>query len=289
MFQAAFLKSLEKMYPYQEVYADLSAYRITDFHNGYELKRIFDISLFEAADEDIKKLSHYRPWENGRALFKFINKVHILFTGENYNLDESSLKKTEFDEAYFAEKKDENVLESLSGDMYFDGYWQKTFFYKPVEHELRKIFMFKDSDYSSCDHIIKEMGRKEAVSVHVRRGDYVGTGFDCLSDDYYERAISWIEERVANPHFYFFSDDLPYVEKKFNTMKNKTLVYGNSGNKSYLDMLLMTHCRHHIIANSSFSFWGAKLGINKNKYVIAPLHFSKDIKSALADNSWVLI
>jgi hypothetical protein len=111
----------------------------------------------------------------------------------------------------------------------------------------------------------------ETVSLHFRRGDYLTSGFiEPAGLDYYYKAIDIIKQRLKNPFFYIFTDEPEWVEKEFKLDVPHKLVSGNTGNNCYIDILLMSRCKHNIMANSSFSWWGAWLNSNPNKTVIAP-------------------
>ena len=141
------------------------------------------------------------------------------------------------------------------------------------------------------------MDQCNSVSVHIRRGDYISNKdtnalLGVCPMDYYDRAIAYIVERVVNPCFYFFSDDIAWVRRTFSLPFQSRFVDHNSGRQSFNDMRLMSLCRHHIIANSSFSWWGAWLGRNGDKTVIAPRRwFRRDIMDLkdLCPDSWVLL
>ena len=111
-----------------------------------------------------------------------------------------------------------------------------------------------------------------AVSIHFRRGDYVDqpetnkTHGTCTKE-YYQKAVDLMASRIVNPHFFLFSDEPEWIKENFSTAIPSTHVAGYPG---FIDMYLMGLCRHNIIANSSFSWWGAWLNINPDKIVIAP-------------------
>ncbi|RYY08216.1 MAG: alpha-1,2-fucosyltransferase, partial [Sphingobacteriaceae bacterium] len=109
-----------------------------------------------------------------------------------------------------------------------------------------------------------------------RRGDYVtdsGANYlmGVLPVDYYNKAILYIKEKIADPNFYFFSDDLEWVK---SNIKTGTTNFYVDQNPDYIDLDLMRHCKHQIIANSTFSWWGAFLNRNPDKIVIAPQQWS---------------
>lgn len=95
-------------------------------------------------------------------------------------------------------------------------------------------------------------------------------GYAICDDQYYRRAIEMIEAKVANPFYFIFSDDTEYAKHLFASLENKEIVTGNTGANSYLDMYLMSKCKHNIMANSTFSYWPALLNENQNKVIIRP-------------------
>jgi hypothetical protein len=118
-----------------------------------------------------------------------------------------------------------------------------------------------------------------SVALHIRRGDYVSLGsankyHGVLPLEYYEMAVSYALTNIQNPHFVIFSDDLLWCRQNLSLPDDSfTYVENNLGDASWQDLILMSHCRHHVIANSSFSWWGAWLADQrwgKNRIVIAP-------------------
>ena len=145
--------------------------------------------------------------------------------------------------------------------------------YMPFSEALvRESIVFKgtDSDY------IREMEEKitscNAVSIHMRLGDYLNNdslyGRIC-TPEYYQRAVNLVKESVPDAKFFIFSNDVAEASRMLG-LDDAVPVEGNTGDKSYLDMYLMSKCRHNIIANSTFSWWGAWLNRNKDKKVFCP-------------------
>ena len=117
--------------------------------------------------------------------------------------------------------------------------------------------------------------------MHIRRGDYVSNPttnklHGTCSLEYYHNAVDIIAAKVSNPHFFIFSDDHEWARNNFKIDYPLTFVAHNNAGKNYEDMRLMSLCKHHIIANSSFSWWGAWLGSNPKKIVCAPRGWFKD-------------
>lgn len=102
------------------------------------------------------------------------------------------------------------------------------------------------------------------------------------------KAIELMHRNIANPYFFVFSDDIEWCRKTFS-MGNYEFVYWNKGDSSFRDMQLMSLCKHNIIANSTFSWWGAWLNLNDEKIVCAPVNFTTVSKNVKGDcpNSWI--
>lgn len=155
------------------------------------------------------------------------------------------------------------------------GYWQSERYFAHIGDEIRSDFQLKaplgDDSRRAADKIASA---QTPVSIHLRRGDKVANPkvrdmFSVLSDDYYRRAISLIEERVPNPLFFIFSDEPEAAERFFDFCPNRVVVDGRRGHPAE-DLALMSQCDHHIIAVSSFSWWGAWLNPSPDKVVVAP-------------------
>ena len=184
---------------------------------------------------------------------------------------------------YFPEKKfsfDENVFKQKD-NMYFDGFWQTEKYFKDIKNELRKEFTIVEplSDYSK--NISNEIKKTNAISLHVRRTDYVTHSISnefhgVCSPQYYSNTIKYMTDRIESPHFFIFSDDYDWVVENFKSLKYPITFIKNGPEKNYEDLTLMSQCKHHIIANSSFSWWGAWLNPEKNKIVIAPKQWHKN-------------
>jgi hypothetical protein len=169
---------------------------------------------------------------------------------------------------------DKEIL-GLQGDAYLEGYWQSERYFSDIQEVIRSEFAFLSEPDAENERIGKEIQDTNAVSIHVRRGDYVSNPetnrvHGVCSLDYYIQAVRQIVERVKEPHFFVFSDDPPWVKANLFLDHRVTYVTHNFGDKSYEDLRLMSSCRHHIIANSSFSWWGAWLNPRPDKIVVAP-------------------
>lgn len=159
-------------------------------------------------------------------------------------------------------------------DMYLSGYFACEKYYEDILYELREKIQFPPSNNPLNEEMRTEMLGCNSVSMHIRRGDYLNLenkemfGNICTSA-YYQKAMEVIREQVPNVHFYIFSDDILYVKKEFRG-NPYTVVDINHGKDSFYDMWLMSRCKHHICANSTFSFWGARLNPDEDKVMIRP-------------------
>ncbi len=138
----------------------------------------------------------------------------------------------------------------------------------------------------------------EAVSVHVRGGDYRDPQSqnrfgDVCTPEYYRQAIRRVRERVSDPVFFVFSDDPDYAREMLGELGDAVYVTHNTGPESYRDMQLMSRCRHHIIANSSFSWWGAWLDPRADKTVYAPARWLNNnptiTSESILPDEWIKI
>lgn len=178
---------------------------------------------------------------------------------------------------------------------YVQGYWQSEKYFNHIESTIRQEFTFKRVLEGENKRLIKKMNSQNAVSVHIRHGDYLTSKaanefHGVCGLDYYQAAIQYMNKGVTKPIYYFFSDDPAWVKKNLLISSESYYIDWNQGEASYIDMQLMSHCQHHIIANSSFSWWGAWLNPSKKKIVIAPKQWFKDPSidtSDLIPDSWI--
>jgi len=164
----------------------------------------------------------------------------------------------------------------LEGDLFLKGCWQSPKYFTQIEPKLRQDFTFKAPPVNKNKQIIKQIKKENAVSVHIRRGDYLHHKFNKIlglcSIQYYYASIKYIADKIIDPVFYFFSHDPIWVKQNFQ-LPYKMVIIDHNQDKNYEDLRLMTCCKHHIISNSTFGWWGAWLNSNKDKMVFAPKHW----------------
>lgn len=227
-------------------------------HNGYELEKLFSVSPVYATFGEARRLGEVRTDILYKVWKKYLKK---------------SNKKTHLTRKHFGGNR-WYIEEILNKDnIYLDGYWCT---YKYAD-EIRDVILEKFSfpEFASDDvknrEAAKKMAETNSVSIHVRHGDYLKLQnvYCNLDKDYYNSAIEKIGENVENPVFFCFSDDIEWCRENIKA-ENIHFIDWNTGNDSYKDMQLMSLCKHNILANSTFSMWGAWLNKNPEKTVIRP-------------------
>jgi len=183
-----------------------------------------------------------------------------------------------FPPTYIREKQgsqfDPDVL-NLSDVVYLYGSWQSEKYFKNIEEIIRKEFTVKFPLEGKNLELAEQIESCEAVSLHIRRGDYISDPktnevHGVCGLDYYLCCVEKLTATVGNPHFFVFSDEPEWARDNLGLHYPTTIVAHNGADKNYEDMRLMSQCKHHIIANSSFSWWGAWLNPRPGKLVYAP-------------------
>ena len=170
---------------------------------------------------------------------------------------------------------------ALPDDRYLNGYFQSERYFQDIRGTLLKELSIKmDMDQKNREMAMR-IGENVSVGIHVRRGDYYSNpnakavhAVDL--SDYYRRAVPFIKERVGNCHFFVFSDEPEWAMDNLDLGKECTVVDVNTPEQPVQDLRLMSLCQHFIIANSSFSWWGAWLSQNPDKIIIAPKRWFLD-------------
>lgn len=151
------------------------------------------------------------------------------------------------------------------------GYFQSELYFRKYEKEIREDFQIVSALKPITLKTIDFIKSVNAVSIHFRRGDYIGNSIhETDKTEYYKVAMKNVESKVENPVYFIFSDDINWVRENFETSFETHYIDFNDSESNYEDLKLMSSCKHNIIANSSFSWWGAWLNSNPDKIVIAP-------------------
>ena len=280
MFQYAFYLELQYKYPGNKITMDIcNFYGSMNNHNGYELERIFGIKANICPKHEALMLADYYPRQN-----KLISKCYywrkIVFGQKDCFI-------TVDDPTYFYESVFKlNPLKSYM----FRGNWINENYFTDVREQLFMDFHFPPIIDKQNQQLLHEIEMNESVSIHVRRGDYLNTGMCKPGIEYYKHALNEIYKRIGKKiKCFIFSDDTEYVKREFKFLDNYVLIDNNRGGSSYRDMQLMTYCKHNIIANSTFSFWGAYLNRYSNKVVVAPKKAAPEYMNSFACSDWILL
>lgn len=239
---------------------DVSGFEVYKLHK-YSLKHFNIIEEFAAQDEiaRFKEPKGIAP----RLLMKLLPYHGHTLVRERFFLFDPRLLK-------------------VSKNVYLDGYWQSERYFNDIKDIICNEFTAKHEPDVKNKEMIQNILGINAVSLHIRRGDYVSNlttnqVHGVCSLEYYQQAVSIISQRVENPIFFVFSDDPEWVKQNLKIAYPIIFVDHNDADKNFEDLRLMSLCKHHIIANSSFSWWGAWLGNNLNKNIVAPKKwFSKE-------------
>lgn len=188
-------------------------------------------------------------------------------------------------------RQEERPLEfckNIKADIYLKGNWESESWFSNVADEIREMYVFKEPLSDSAMKIYDEIcGCPDAVTIHVRRGDYVGIGV-ALEPDYYIRAMEEIAKQVKTPEFYCFSEDMEWVKEAFRQVSFK-MHYPEykSEDKGVEDFRLLTAGKHQIISNSTYSWWAAYLNRNAEKKVVVPCREDSGWNSEFAQKEWI--
>lgn len=184
-----------------------------------------------------------------------------------FSFDESYLSKQDWNAAY--------------------GYFQSEKYFLPIRETLLSDFKLKIdlSDYTKS--LVDKIKARECISIHIRRGDYLNNKninyHGVCTLDYYYESLEYLKSFCNDALVLIFSDDLTWVKENLKLKNDTIFVDGNSGKDSFQDMYLMSLCHHNIIANSSFSWWGAWLNQNEKKKVVAPQNWFATNAHSLED------
>lgn len=250
---------------------------ITDF-SDYKIRN-FDLDSFHpkytfADKEEIK------PFTN-RSFFQKIRDRSAPFAQRRFNR-----------EAFF--HYDTNFFK-YTPPLYIKGYWQSEKYFINYKEFIKKELLFREKVIKNIKDKVISSGGKTPVSIHIRKGDYQNADalhmHGILKNTYYKNAIAYINQKVINPEFYIFSDSVSLL-KQDAFFKDFLIVSDNISHNHFEDLYLMSQCKHNIIANSSFSWWGAWLNNNPDKIVIAPKNwFNKGPKDTqdLYPEGWIVL
>ena len=272
MFQYALYKKLESMN--KDVAIDTSF-----FHSKQDLREleigVFGVQYRSISDKEVAYIRGYGYQDT------ILDKL-------KYKLKPSKMKiYTDIIEKYQPE-----ILNM--DNVYLSGYWQCEKYFSDIRGIILNEFTFPLEMRKKTEELCKKMEKENSISVHIRRSDYLTEqnakiyGNIC-TEIYYENAVAYMDKHIENPCYYVFTDDLQWAREYFKEDRF-VIVDEYRGKDSYVDMYLMSRCKHNIIANSSFSWWGAWLNQNPEKKVLAPKRwFHNHDEEEIVCENWIRI
>lgn len=257
IFEYVYYEWLKEKYPNEKIYGYYPAIGLAA-HNGLEIDKRFDLELPKTSRlSDIIGCTLFN-------LGRVCRRLHLPFI----------MTCTQRNEKYSA--------------IFHCDYWQDR------KYELPSLTMRFKLRNIGCQNLslVSKMEQANTVAVHVRRGDYLKPGVTSIyggicSEDYYRKSIDKILDQVKDPMFIFFSDDTQYVKETF-LLDNMTIVDWNTGESSIFDMYLMSKCKYMILANSTFSYWAARLNTNA-ELIICPNRWTNSNPPDIILDKWMKI
>ncbi len=258
MFQYAAAKSLS-IQTDSSLYFDTSLLDLNKDATDDFTPRKFDLNIFKNINNLLIEKINHTSFKIGKKVFSnrglFSTRIQI------------------YNEPHF--HADKNYF-NIQPPVVLTGYFNSEYYFKQIKDILLNDFNFPDINVDDNNFKIKKcIEENDFVAIHIRRGDYLKpkvTSYHGLcSLEYYQQAIEYFKKNNPMINLCFFSDDPQWVKDTFTKKYNNCIIIeGNTDENSWKDMYLMSLCKHHIIANSTFSWWGAWLSLHKDKMVFAP-------------------
>lgn len=281
LFQYMFALYLKEQFK-EEVYLDFSYYKhCTDDIRKPRIME-YNLLLSEVPEQKIKKYLKFKQIGNFNSL---IYKSSIFF-------------EKNFNRRYFFEEKNKRnfqYIEDIKEFIYYDGYWQN---WKYVDYISKKnLFPTINKNHSNFLREKKNLLiSQKSVFVGIRRGDYITNKknlnrFSSCSNNYYLSAMRRIQEKLIDPVFYIFSNDMEWVKRNL-TFDTYNFKFWESDEilTDFEEFSIMQSCNNAIISNSTFHYWVAQFIMNKDKIIIAPKYwFANGQKTDIIPPNWIQI
>lgn len=257
-------------------------------HNKYNVEVRYDENSFLSTDKlrkrELDALESDIKWDNHCTFSKFrgvkgrlLRYIYQLHPKHYYiGRDEKLPREIDYSKEYF-----------------FQGYWQDYKYYKWLLNNVPSFKVCSKSFPSSLDSLKQQIcANSQSISIHVRRGDYFSPQFISVygvcTEDYFHKAMQIIKEKVPNGQFFIFSDDLDWAKTHLE-LDDSAVYVPNYDISQFAYIELMSLCKHHIISNSSFSWWGAVLNEQTDSIVISPSKWLLNTDKTIALEKWIKI
>lgn len=275
LFQYAFALSLQQAFSSEDVKICTKGFKGYPLHNGYELDDIFDIKIPKASIGDLCKVAYpflnYRMWQ---------------FASHYLPQRSTMIHEKEIDGSF--------NFNLVSDKSFFDGYWGSPKFIEKYRNIIKDAYVFPDIKSSKNIDVLKFINNQPTAFIHVRRGDYLTNKSFCgiCDEQYYKKAIEYLKIKHNYRQYLIFSNDIEWCINSLSyylSGSSTIFVDWNTGKDSYIDMQLMSECDAGVIANSTFSWWGAWLG-NLN-VIIRPRHWTNNQQNRIDifPSSWISV
>lgn len=256
IFEYVFYLELKDRFPSERIEGIYLNSKFKEHESGFEIEKVFNVKLPQTSlFSKLLTLSVY--------IIKKIHPKTKLCCLHNTNINWNAL-----------------IFNAFKSDLSFYSNRKNWIEFRPINLTIKN------------EEIIKEMYKSNSVALHVRRNDYlmpqhIETYGNIATEFYYKQAIKLIKEKIDHPHFFIFSDDIKWCKTNLDLPTETTFIDWNTGKNSYIDLFLMTQTKANIIANSTFSYWGAYL--NKNKpIVIYPIKWiNADYYPQIFPKNWI--
>ncbi len=267
---------------------------------AYKMKTDFkmDISLFDDYPLHNYSLTVFNILEN-YVTKKDLRRFRVFNNRSISKLKPFLLRSLKY--SFYPEKEqfsfDSEITKTI-GHLYLTGYWQNPKYFEDIEEIIRKDFTIKTKPEGKNLEFLSKIQNCNSIAIHIRRGDYISDSEtykkhgDICSLAYYSKGIQMMKDKVEEPNFFVFSDEPEWAKKHLKIDCPCFFISHNNPSKGFEDLRLMRNCKHFIIANSSFSWWGAWLSNNPQKIVISPQKWLKDDSFLVKDlipEDWIRI
>ncbi len=273
MFQYAYARILQTQVPYK-VFLDVSD--INNLRNGRE----GNAALNDKRKYQLSNFLITLPIINIKELTKRYKEINYASKFLNYCKELCLLPTVYLSET---ECRGRKVKYRKYQNYYVEGYFFDRKYYENREDILRKEFSLKER-LCIPKEIVRTLEDRNTVSLHVRRGDFLKVGRNISEGDYYQKALSYVKDKIEKPFLFIFSDDMKWVKNNMNFDMEHFFISG-TGLSDCEELTLMSMCKNNIIANSTYSYWGAWLNGNRDKIVISP----RGWRQKIIPDSWVLL
>ncbi len=266
----------------------LCRWRKPQAHNGYELDKLFNLELKEAS---IWQIYHISKRGFGVILYRLNKKWYEKYISYFYDHKEESYVEDYNNSSPFSLE-----LITKQDSLYYDVVAQSYLYFRDYKKIISSKLQFNIQLDSLNQTLLLEIQKANAVSIHFRFGDYLELdNYNLCSLHYYNKAIDKVKSLIENPMFYLFCNDEHYLRKNYLPHLSLeegsyTIISHNIKSNSYKDIILMNNCKGMILANSSFSWWGAWLNNVQNHLIIVPNLWTKNLSSdKVCPHDWIRI